>query len=285
MEQLILAPEQRRQVILDLLRSTRRKIVLSLFRCDDSRVLDEIVSTARRKVDVRVLVTPRARGWNKRLGSLVTLLKDTGVDVQQYNGPWAKYHAKYMVSDDETALVCTMNLTRKCFDETCEFVLMSHDPELVSSLMLLFEFDMQTPSLPVPQWNDRLIVGPEQSRDRMLAYLQRAKRSIRIIDHRVTHPDLLLMIARKSQAGIRVQILGRGEVGGLVSHGKLIVVDDRLAIIGSASLSRQGLDIRREVSVAIEDKARIAELTDFFDKLAAAPVSENGDVDEEDEDD
>src|SRR5215471_17874124 len=105
MDQLILTPGLRRQAILDLLQSARKNVAFSLFRCDDSCVLDEIVATARRGVDVKVLITPKARGWNKRLGGLVTLFKDTGVIVKQYDGPWPKYHAKYIVLDGETVVI------------------------------------------------------------------------------------------------------------------------------------------------------------------------------------
>ncbi len=285
MEQLVLAPEQRRQTVLDLLDSARRSVILSLFRCDDSRVLDRIVATARRGTDVRVLVTPRARGWTKRLGSLVMLLKDTGDDVHQYDGPWSKYHAKYIVVDGETAAVGSMNLTRKCFDETCDFVLVTNQPDIVSGLMRLYEADRYTPGEPTPRLSERLIVGPENSRARMLGLLESAARSIRIIDHRLSHPEILLTIARKSKDGVRVEIRGRGEVAEFVSHGKLILIDDRIAVVGSASLSRAGLDVRREVSVVIDDPEKIAGLTDFFERISAAPLSGNLEVVEDEDED
>jgi cardiolipin synthase len=283
MEQLILAPEQRRPTILSLLRSARREIILSLFRCDDSRVLDEIVMTARRKIDVRVLVTPKARGWNKRLGSLVTLLKDTGVDVAQYSGPWTKYHAKYLVVDGETAAVASMNLTRKCLDETCDFVLITREAEIVSGLRTLFDFDLRSPEAALPEIGERLIVAPDESRRRMLDILDSAKHSIRVIDHRCSHPDVLLLIAKKIREGVHVRVLGRGEVGEMVSHGKLILIDSSLAIIGSASLSRPGLDVRREVSVIIRDRKTIEALSAYFETLAAAPVATNTEVIEDED--
>src|SRR5438093_5351734 len=133
MDQLILTPNARRETVLDLLRSARRRAMLSLFRCDDSRVLDEIISTSRRGVEVKVLITLRAKGWNKRLGGLVTLLHGTGVSVKQYDGPWSKYHAKYVAIDDEVAMVGSANLTRKCFESTCDFLLISREPALVAN--------------------------------------------------------------------------------------------------------------------------------------------------------
>ena len=44
----------------------------------------------------------------------------------------------------------------------------------------------------------------------------------------------------------------------------MILIDDDLAVIGSASLSNPGLDNRREVSVIIQDPVQVAELAEFF---------------------
>jgi phosphatidylserine/phosphatidylglycerophosphate/cardiolipin synthase-like enzyme len=289
MDQLILTPGMRRQALIDLLRSAKRRAMLSLFRCDDSRVLDEIIATSRRGIDVRVLITPRAKGWNKRLGSLVTLLHGTGVTVKQYEGPFSKYHAKYVVVDGEIGMIGSANLTRKCFDDTCDFIVTSRETSLVADLGDLFESDWNVAAR--QQRSARLLVGPVQIRARMVDYLERAKSRIRIIDHRVSHPDDLLLLNRKMLEGVRVQVLGRGEVGTLASHGKLMLVDSDIAVIGSASLSRPGLDVRREVSVSIEEPALIHELSEFFERMAAentAKANEPRDTqipdDDEDED-
>jgi cardiolipin synthase len=287
MDQLILTPSLRRKTLLEVLSSARRSVVLSLFRCDDSRVLDEIVTTARRNVQVKVLITPRARGWNKRLGTLVTLLRHTGVQVKQYDGPWAKYHAKYIVVDETIATVGSMNLTRKCFEETCDFLLLSRNPGLVRDLTKLFESDWSHPFVSAPEVCGGLIVGPDRLRDFMLRLLRQAKGRIRIIDHRVTHPEILLVLAEKMREGVNVRILGRGEVGDLVSHGKLVLIDDDTAVIGSASLSRPGLDVRREVSILLREPDLVGQLGRFFEQLivnrGATPVLEEPDEDEEDD--
>jgi phosphatidylserine/phosphatidylglycerophosphate/cardiolipin synthase-like enzyme len=272
MDQLILLPGARRQAIVDLLRSAKRRAILSLFRCDDSRVLDEIVATSKRGVDVSVLITPRAKGWNKRLGGLVTLLNGTGVEVKQYDGPFSKYHAKYIVVDAEHGMVGSANLTRKCFDDTCDFLLFTREPELVSDLAALFDSDWKTPHAPLQIRNHRLIVGPESIRTRMLECLDRAKSRIRIVDHRISHPDVRLQLNRRMKDGVRVEILGRGALGDLVSHGKLLLVDDSEAVIGSASLSRPGLDVRREVAISITEPSIVHELSTFFDGVDANGV-------------
>ena len=90
--------------------------------------------------------------------------------------------------------------------------------------------------------------------------------------------------------GARVQILGRGEAGHLWSHGKLFLIDDDIAVIGSASLSRPGMDIRREVSVAIEEPPLIKQLSEFFEAIVAENAAKpneprNTQIPDDDEDD
>ena len=287
----VLNPRERRQVILTLLKSTKRRILFSLFRCDDRPVVQGIVAAARRGVDVRVLITPRARGWNKRLARLTSELRNTGVDVRQYTGPWAKYHAKYIVAD-RAAMVASLNYTQKCFESTCDFIYITSRPELVSSLTSLFEYDWNMSQGLAPTLSGDLIVSPSGSLERFLDVLETARTQIRFIDHRVSHPKVLLVIARKMMEGVRIRILGRGDLGQLYSHGKMVLVDDRVAVVGSASLSRQCLDGRREVSVVIEHAPIVAELGRFFDKMAKLEASakrrdsiESDDDDDDDDDD
>lgn len=64
-DRLVLAPEERRSTIVSLMRSASKSLVFSLFRCDDFDVFDEIAATVQRNIEVRILVTPRAHGWEK----------------------------------------------------------------------------------------------------------------------------------------------------------------------------------------------------------------------------
>jgi len=126
--------------------------------------------------------------------------------------------------------------------------------------------------------------------DRIIENLRRARSRIRIIDHRVSHPSILLLLNRKMNEGVRVQVLGRGEVGMLTSHGKMMIVDSDLALIGSASLSRPGMDVRREVSVAIEEPPLIKQLSEFFEAIVAENAAKpneprNTQIPDDDEDD
>ncbi len=62
----VLAPGERREAVLRVIRSAKDRLILSLFRCDDFKVLDELGEVRRRKVRVEVLLTSRAKGGKKR---------------------------------------------------------------------------------------------------------------------------------------------------------------------------------------------------------------------------
>src|SRR5262249_51409420 len=149
-----------------LMRSAQRRLLLSIFRCDDFSILDELAAAVKRGVDVRILMTQRARGWKERLRELAALLRSFGADVRLYENAVMKYHAKYIVADDRPALVTSLNLTRKCFENTLDFLLFIHDPDVVSGLDTLFENDCRSAGA-FDGDSQRLIIGPEHSRRRL----------------------------------------------------------------------------------------------------------------------
>src|SRR5437764_1283762 len=140
-DQIILAAERRRDAVLDVIRGARKRLLISVFRCTDVQVLDAIADALARKVEVRLLMTPRARGWEKRLKELGLYLESMGATVHPYSDPVVKYHAKYLLADDGPALVGSLNLTAKCFAATSDFILITYDPGVLRDLQELFEVD------------------------------------------------------------------------------------------------------------------------------------------------
>src|SRR6476646_12154710 len=99
-DRLVLSPAERRQAIIEFMRSAERELALSMFRCDDFGIIDEVAAAVKRGVRVRVLITQRARGWKEKLKDLTALLRSLGAEVVPYQDPVVKYHAKYIVEGD-----------------------------------------------------------------------------------------------------------------------------------------------------------------------------------------
>ena len=267
MDRLILSPAARRDAIVQFLGSARHTIFLSMFRCDDLRIVDELAAAVKRGVKVRILITPRARGWKQKLKDLAALLQSFGADVRPYESSDTKYHAKYIVVDDGPALVTSLNFTRKCFENTCDFLVFTEKEEVIAGLKALFEKDWATPGSPLPDISDRIIIGPDRARQCFMELLGSADDSIRIIDHRVTDPQVLALLRDKLDKDISVRIIGNLRTDGLLAHGRMILVDRRIAVIGSFHLSPPSLDWRREVALVIDDPPILTELYDYFENL------------------
>ena len=267
LETVVYGTGERRSAVVDVIRAAKEDLALSLFRCDDFAILDALADSVGRGVRVRALVTPTAKNWDKRLRELETTLKSMGATVVRYRGAFSKYHAKYIVADQHTAVVASLNFTRKCFDQTGDFVVVTRDPSVVSSLRILFDHDAESGTGLPPVLSPRLIVGPEHS-SRLLEILRSAKSTIRVVDHRLNDPAVLTVLRAQQELGISVEVLGEGALPGLASHGRLFLVDGVTTVIGSFALTPASLHQRREVALELNNPDDVKALRDWFDGCA-----------------
>jgi cardiolipin synthase len=262
-DSLIVAVEDRRPAVVDVIRAARRDITLSLFRCNDDEIFAELSAAAARGVSVDVLVTSRSRGGQRRRLKLLKAVERTGASVHVYSDPVVKYHAKYLIADDGPAVIASLNLTRKCFERTLDALVVTHDPEIVSGLKRLMAADRDRTPIPA-DLSPRLIVGPERARRQLTALLEQARTSVRLIDAKLSDPELVALLKAKRQAGVAVEIFSAKRLAGLKSHGKIMLIDDRTLVVGSLALSALSLDFRREVSIAVKEPSAIAEALQLF---------------------
>jgi cardiolipin synthase len=268
-DRLIVSIEQRREAVLDVIRQARHCITLSLFRCNDDQVFAELAAAVRRGVAVEALVTSRAKGGKKKLAKLWSTLERTGAAVKPYTDPVVKYHAKYLVADEGPALVTSLNFTKKCFRKTCDALVLTYDPAVVSGLRRLMEADCSR--LPLPSnISERLIVGPERARRQFTGLIESARSSIRVIDAKLSDPDLVAMLNDKRSRGLTVDLFSSKRLGDLKSHGKIMLIDDTKVVVGSLALAALSLDFRREVAIVVDEPSAVAEAVELFRGLAAA---------------
>ena len=268
-ERIVMVPQKRRAAVIEVIRAAQRQLRLSLFRCRDGIILEELAAASARGVRVEVLLTPRARGWRRKLRDLGETLESAGIVVHRYPVQKVRYHAKYMIADETMSMVGSLNYTPKCFSRTCDFVLLSGDPVLASDLTALFEADCA--GEPAPE-SGRLIVGPEYARDRISGLLESARGEIAIVDHRLKDPRITSLLDQQEQNGISVRVVGRDQLCGLAPHGKLLLIDREIAVLGSLSLRPASLNRRRELAVIVHDFASIQQLVSFFDRCGSVQL-------------
>jgi len=269
-ETLVLVPAARKAALLGVIAGAKRRLVLSLFRCDDFSVLDALAAALERGCEVEAILTKRAKGGKKRLKQLWGALEEMGAVVTRYGDPVVKYHAKYLVADESIAVVTTLNPTRKCFSRTWDAVLITPDPSVVKGLLALFRADAAGAALPSRRpISRRLIIGPERSRAEIRSLIAGARQSIRILDHKLSDPDLVGLLRERRGEGIKVSVIGRHPMGPIEPHGKMMIIDEDRAVLGSTALSTLSLDFRREVSVVIHQPSLVRQLAMAYQQLSA----------------
>ena len=267
-DRVVIAPGDRRDVVIQAIRGARRRLALSLYRCNDPAIFDELTHACQRGVQVDVLVTSRSSGGKKRLQKLWRKLEATGVSLHPHSDPVVKYHAKYLVADDGPALVASLNFTRKCFAKTIDAIVVTHDADVVTGLRDLLTADCD--NVPMgEQLSPRLVVGPEQARRQFTQIIEQATSSIRMIDRKASDPALMTRLQERRAAGLAVQLYDAKRLCGLRSHGKVMLVDDRLAVVGGLSLNAMSLDFRREVALTVTEPSAVAEVANLFAMVAA----------------
>jgi cardiolipin synthase len=180
-----------------------------------------------------------------------------------------KYHAKYLVADDGPAIVASLNFTKKCFNRTCDALVVTHDPEVVAGLRLLMAGDREGQRVP-DTLSPRLIIGPELARQQLTALIEHARSTIRVIDAKVSDPDLVTRLNERRAEGVAVEIVGAKRLGNLKSHGKIMLVDDEIAVVGSVALAALSLDFRREVAIIVDDPTAVGEIGQLFKTIGTA---------------
>jgi len=271
-DRLIIAPRARKPAILDLIRSARSRIALSLFRGNDPDIFAELAAAVARGVQVDVLVTSNAKGGVAKLDKLWDRLKTTGARIHAYGDPVVKYHAKYLVADDGPAIVASLNLTKKCFKRTCDVIVITDDPHVVDSLGRIFDADCQRQPLP-GDLSPRLVIGPERARQQLSDLIDGARASIRVLDAKLSDPDLLARLQSRRAAGLTLDVITAKKIAGLKSHAKIILIDGRAAVVGGLAFTALSLEFRREVSILVDDPASLATVEELFSAARAGGAS------------
>src|SRR5580765_7596121 len=271
-DRVVASPAACREAILDVIRGAKREILLSLFRCNDKEIFAELGRARARGVAVSALVTARADGSSKKLEKLRLSLLEVGASVTVYADPVVKYHAKYLVVDDGPAIVASLNFTKKCFSKTLDALVVTYDPDVVAGLrdVTRADRDMRPAPATLPA---RLIVGPESARAQLTALMRGAVSSIRLLDAKLSDPAFIALLAERRAAGVQVQVLDRKRYGALKSHGKVCLIDERVAVVGGLALAALSLDFRREVAIVVEGRDAIADVREFLDSVTTPSSS------------
>ncbi len=281
---LILQPDDGIAPILTAIDKAKRTIDILIFRLDrrtwrvPSRLLWRV------GVAVRALTAHTNRGGDRHLRKLELHLLDRGVTVSRTADDLVRYHGKMMIVDGRILHVYGFNFTSVDIYTSRSFGIVTRNAGLVKEASRLFAADFDR--RPYTPCKSRLVVSPENSRDRLATFLRGTRRQLLIYDSGLTDDAMLRIIEEKIAEGVDVKILGKVEAKwhipfekypGRRLHVRMIVRDGQRAFVGSQSLRKLELDKRREVGVIVTDREVVNSMMAVFARdWAETPTGRKG---------
>jgi phosphatidylserine/phosphatidylglycerophosphate/cardiolipin synthase-like enzyme len=175
-----------------------------------------------------------------------------------------------MIADD-TLHLFTFNFTRTDTRKSRGFGVSTRDKSTLKQACELFEADCTRQTF-TPK-SGCLVVSPENARDALTAFIKDAKRQLLVYDVNIQDGAFIQLLKARMAAGVDVRVIGKAKGSGLDVrplatmrlHARAIVRDGAKVFVGSQSLRRPELNLRREVGVIISNAAVARQLRDLFE--------------------
>ena len=269
---LIVQPDAGITPVVNAIKQAKRSIDLLIFRLDRGEIARALAAAVARGVRVRALTAHQNRGGTKSLRKLEMQLLEGGVTVSRTADDLVRYHGKMVIIDGQILHVYGFNFTALDMEKSRSFGVITKNKKLVNEAAKLFmaDFDRQ----PYQPGYERLVVSPENARERLARFLRGARKQLLIYDPKVSDDSMLRIISDRIRKGVDVRVIGKveakwnlksGRFAGKRLHIRAIIRDGKRAFMGSQSLRRLELEKRREVGVIITDETVVREMKEVFE--------------------
>jgi len=279
---LVTPSTEARNLLVEDIAEAQTSVLVECYLISDPDVVRALCSARARGCDVRVLMEESPYGGFSMNDSVRNTLRSAGIDTNWGNRVYSFTHAKFVVIDSAIAWVMTANLTKSAFDKNREVLVRCASQELVHDLLRVFWADRRRG----PCKAGELVLSPVNARRSIVEMLMSASNYVdvasEVLDDDQVEEALQSLVSR----GIRVRVLvaspdrvainavSRQELertGVAVRflqspylHAKYIVVDGRIAYVGSHNLTSGSLDENREVGTITDEQAIVTVIEESF---------------------
>jgi phosphatidylserine/phosphatidylglycerophosphate/cardiolipin synthase-like enzyme len=262
--------------------SAKTSIDMVMFHLSEEGTAQHLISAAQRGVKVRVILD-RGLLRGATAQRISAELTSAGIQVKASPSAFTITHEKAAVIDDSTALITSINLTQNVAF-TRDFGITTTDPDVIAEMDQVFAMDWNNSEATVAQTpplsNPKLVWSPVNSKDKLVALINSAQKSVALEVENLGDWDVLDALKAKAQSGVTVVAIAPGCVEGNAPernipllqqlsaagvdakaslppytadnpyiHAKTIVVDGTSFYVGSENFSHNSLASAREVGL------------------------------------
>jgi cardiolipin synthase A/B len=283
---LLVFPDDTPKSIIDPINAAEHALNIRMFLFTDPTMLHAVIAAKRRGVHVRVMLNPARRDGKSENEKARKLLLDAGVKVRNSSAEFALTHQKSMVIDYTSGFVESLNWETRDLTETRDYAVVTTDRHEVAEMVECFNADWsREPFTPSPK--SRLIWCPNAGRERIAAFIDSAKKNLWLQNERYQDTVIIERLVEAVNRGVQVHIMARPPhkvkknklveaIGGLrimhdvgakvhqlkhlKLHGKMLLADEKRAIVGSINLTPGSFDARRELAVETDSRHVVTRL-------------------------
>ncbi len=276
---LIVLPDDSAQPIVDAINKAKKSLRIKMFVFSAPSLLHAVIAAKKRGVDVRVMLNPARRDGESDNKKSRNMLLKAGVNVIDSNPAFGLTHEKSMVVDDKAGFVKSLNWETKNLTVTRDYAVVTTNKHEVGEMIACFEADWKRKDFDAGD-DARMIWCTGNGRERIARFIDSAKHSIFLQNERYQDAVIIERLVRARMRGVKVHVMARPphklkkeklteSVGGLRTmedvgikihklkhlklHAKMLLADDKRAIVGSINLAPGSFDSRRELAIEVKN--------------------------------
>lgn len=275
--QIIIQPDEGVAPLIEAIGRAKKTIDAVIFRFDVDAIEEALTAAVGRGVAVRALIAHTNRGGESKLRKLESRLLKVGVTLSRTADDMVRYHGKLLVVDGKKAFVLGFNYTHQDIEKSRSFGLVTRNPKIVRDLMKVVDADHNR-TTPVIN-SSRVVVSPENARERLTSFIAGAKKELLIYDTGLTDDKMIALLKARGETGVKIRVLGRVEkkwinelpwrvrsFSTMKLHVRCLIRDRKTAFVGSQSLRKLELDHRREVGLITKDVRTVVRMAGVFEQ-------------------
>jgi cardiolipin synthase len=276
------APSGLQNRIEALIDGAQDSIDLQIYLFTVTDIADRVIAAKQRGVAVRVLFDP------EHAGNITVRGMFTGAGVSHRNMPtlYTFSHAKFMIIDGDELVIMSNNFNIDAMSKERNYGMIDRDPEDVADAQAIFDMDWAAaggePAMVADLTCTRLVVSPNNAKQRLLELINSAKQSLEIEAMYVSEVTIRNAIGMAKQRGATVRVIlessgdnadtiaffrGQGievhEASTFYLHAKLIIADG-VVFIGSENFSQTALTKNREMGALVFETGPAKAVRDQF---------------------
>lgn len=278
---LIVEPDNGRMPLFNAIKHAQSSIDLSLYGFTDKSLMQSLTEAKNKGINVRILLDPHPYKANNENEKAIQFFTMANIPLHWPSMQFHLLHQKTFLLDHQHAIVMTFNLTHSSFTTERNFALLITDPAMVQEIQSVFEADWEQKKINVE--NPNLIWSPNNSRKKIIALIQQAHSNIKIYTQTITDYEIIGALAKAARSNVQVEVLLSippnkkrlnylTQAGVIVHtsrdyyiHAKVLIIDQKRAMLGSINLTKASLDKNRELSVITNNTKIVHQLSELFE--------------------